>query len=161
MHDYLGELLEWYGGEVGGEAFFAALAQGAGDPSHAAKWAKLAQLERHVADRLRNELTRRGVTVPAAAADLQRGLDNARQYARLGWRESLERLRVELIGYVGDFEAAESRMPQDALALARFVTAHERALLEFVSRELAPDGANSLESVTRLLGPATEYAVEP
>jgi hypothetical protein len=154
MQNYLVELLEWYCGEVGGEAFFAALAQDARNPEQAAKWRKLAELEHHVADRLRTELTARGVEIPAAAADLRRGLDNARQYAHLSWGEGLGRLRGELVGYVRYFEATESRMPDDVRSLARFVTDHERALLEFVTRELEADGQESLESVLRLLGEA-------
>lgn len=155
MHTYLAELLEWYRGEVGGEAFFAALASDTGDPRLAAKWQKLAQLERHVADRLRAELGARGVPMPPATADLeQRGRNSAREYRGLSWREALSRLRPELIRYVREFHAAESRMPDELLPLAQFVTAHEQALLEFTTRELEQDGARSLDSILSLLGEA-------
>jgi hypothetical protein len=160
MHKHLAELLEWYCGEVGGEAFFSALARGASEPRLAAKWRKLAQLEQCVAARLRAELEARGVQMPAAAADLHRGVNSAREYANLTWREALTRLRPELVGYVRDFQAAESRMPEEILPLARFVTDHERALLEFVTRELDQDGQNSLDSVLSLLGEATPGRAE-
>jgi len=155
MQKYLAELVEWYCGEVGGEAFFNALAHGADEPGRAAKWRKLAQLERYVAGRLRTALEARGVQIPSGAADLQRGLSSAQEYASLTWREALSRLRPELVGYVRDFQAAESRMPEELLPLARFVTEHERALLEFVTRELDQDGQQSLDSVLTLLGEAT------
>src|ERR1700704_4081613 len=130
MHTYLTELLEWYRGEVGGEAFFAALARDTGDPGLAAKWQKLAELERYVADRLRTALEARGVPIPPAMADLQqRGRNSAREYRNLCWREALSRLRPELVRYVREFQAAESRMPDELLPLAQFVTAHEQALL--------------------------------
>ena len=160
MHKYLAELLEWYCGEVGGEAFFSALARGSGEPGQAAKWRKLAQLEQSVAGRLRTELEARGVQMPNAAADLQRGLKSAQEYASLTWREALGRLRPELVGFVRSFQAAESRMPEEVLPLARFVTDHERALLEFVTRELDHDGQNSLDSVLGLLDAATPGPAE-
>jgi hypothetical protein len=52
---------------------------------------------------------------------------------------------------VRDFEAAEARTPADLLPLARFVTAHEQALLDFVVRELEHAGRGSLDPVLRVL----------
>ncbi len=156
MQKYLAELLEWYCGEIGGEAFFSALARSASAPEQAAKWRKLAELERYVAGRLRAALEARGVTMPSAAPDLQRGLESAQTYTGLAWPETLSRLQAELADYVRDFQTAESRMPEQLLPLARFVTEHERALLEFVTRELDNDEHHSLDSVLRVLGEAAD-----
>lgn len=157
MEIYLAELLEWYCGEVAGEAFFSGLAHRTGEPELAAKWQKLAQLEQHVGGRLRLALQSHGIPIPSAAADLKRGLISAQAYASLPWREVLNRLQPELVSYVRDFGTAESRMPEELLPLARFVTEHERALLEFVTRELDQDRHHSLDSVRRLLGEAAPY----
>ncbi len=155
MENYLTQLVEWYCGEVGGDAFFSALARGTSEPELAAKWRKLAQLEQHVGARLLSALEARGVPVPSVAADVQRGLSSALPYAGLAWREALGRLRPELVGFVRNFEMAESTMPKVLLPLARFVTDHERALLEFVSRELDQNGHRSLDSVLAMLGETT------
>jgi hypothetical protein len=160
MQKCLAELLEWYCGEIGGEAFFSALAHNAVEPGLAAKWQRLAQLEQCVAGRLRTVLEARGVQIPSGTADLQRGLSSAQEYANLAWREVLSRLRPQLVGYVRDFQAAESRMPEEFLPLARFVTEHERALLEFVTRELDQDGEHSLDAVLGLLHEATPAGSE-
>jgi len=152
MERYLTDLLEAYNGEIGGEAFFSALAQSAATPDNAAKWQMLARLEHCVAARLRPELKARGVTLPPADDELRRGLDSAAEYALLPWREALAKLRPALEAYVRDFQAAESRMPANLKSLAQFVTAHEVALLEFVIRELDDGGRQSLDSVLRLLG---------
>lgn len=152
MESYLTDLLEAYNGEIGGEAFFSALAQSAATPARAAQWQTLSRLERYVAARLRPELEARGVAVPPADGEVRRGLDWAREYAQLSWRETLERLRPALEGYVRDFQAAESRMPAELKPLAQFVTAHEVALLEFVIRELDDGGRQSLDCVRKLLG---------
>ena len=151
MHDHLAELLEWYCDEVAGEAFFSALAHSAVEPTRANKWRTLARLEQCVAGQLRSALTARDVLIPTVGMDLQRGVESAQLYADLTWHEALARLRPELEGYVRDFQAAESRMPEDLLPLAQFVTEHERALLEFVTLELGEDTHHSLDSVLGLL----------
>jgi hypothetical protein len=51
-------------------------------------------------------------------------------------------------------------MPAELLPLARFVTEHERALLEFVTRELDQDAHHSLDDVLCLLGEATPGQAE-
>jgi hypothetical protein len=70
----------------------------------------------------------------------------------LPWRDALARLQPELDRYVREFELSESGMPEDLLPLAQFVTAHERALLEFVTIELEHQGTDSLAAPLRLLG---------
>jgi len=151
MQSYFAELLDAYRGEVAGEAFFTALAQQMAEPEHARKWRTLARLEQFVANRLRAVLEAEGVRIPAIEPDWQRGLRSAKEYAALSWPEALDRLLPELDRYVREFEASESRMPKNLLPLAQFVTAHERALVEFVTLELAQQGADSLAAALRLL----------
>ena len=62
-----------------------------------------------------------------------------------GFQKELER-------FVGDFERAESLAPKGKESLLEHVTAHERALLDFATRELEGSGnGDSLESVVALL----------
>jgi hypothetical protein len=160
MQAHIRELLSAYRGEIAGEAFFLGLAQTTDDPGHAAKWRVLAQLEHEVAERIRPELELRGIPLPSAEADQLQGLESVDEYACLGWRGSLARLVPELLPYVRRFESAESIMPADLLALAQFVTAHERALVEFARRELDHGGERSLDAVHRLLASTPERAAE-
>jgi hypothetical protein len=152
MQTYLTQLLDWHGGEIAGEVFFRALGRNAAAPEHAAKWETLARLERFVADRLRSELMARDVSLPAPDKDVRRGMDWAQTYSGLPWPEVLSRLRPELVGYVREFQNAESGMPKDLLPLAQFVTSHEQALLDFVVSELEQGGRHSMDSVLGLLG---------
>jgi hypothetical protein len=55
-------------------------------------------------------------------------------------------------------KAAEARMPADLLPLARFVTAHEQALLDFVVRELDHEGMDSLDPVCSVLDRSPQSA---
>ena len=159
MQNHLDKILETYRDEIAGEAFFHELARTSSEPEHAAKWRTLARLEQLVADRLRTALETHAVRMPTVAKDQRRGLESAQEYTGLTWHEALERLRPELKGYVRDFQATESEMPKALLPLAQFVSAHERALLEFVTRELDQDGHRSLDGVLTLLGKTTPVAV--
>jgi hypothetical protein len=154
MHDPLKELLDWYRDEISAAKMFDDLALDAADADCALKWRTLARLERHVAAQLEASLVQRGVAVPArtAVAVERPRTDEAKPYRQLTWRGAMERLRPELVGYVRDFENAESRMPADLKPLSRFVTAHEQALLDFVVRELDHEGRGSLDPVLRVLG---------
>ena len=61
-----------------------------------------------------------------------------------GFQQELER-------FVGEFERAERLAPAGKESLLRHVTAHERALLDFATRELEGESRDSLESVVALL----------
>lgn len=151
MPDPLTELLEWHRDEVSAAAIFDDLAQAASNSDIAYKWRMLARLECHVAAQLQAALAARGVAVPPPSAEERRRTVAGNPYLGLPWREALAQLRPALVGYVCDFESAEARMPADLLPLARFVTAHEQALLDFVVRELDHDGVDSLAPVCSVL----------
>ncbi len=74
------------------------------------------------------------------------------QPAKTPWQDLMRGLQTELEGFVREFEQAGGLAPPGKESLLQQVTAHERALLEFVTRELAGDErGNSLEPVTALL----------
>jgi hypothetical protein len=158
MPDPLTELLEWHRDEVSAAAMFDDLAQAASDADIAHKWRMLARLEHHVAGQLQAALAARGVAVPAPDVDELRRTAEGNPYLNLSWQQAMAELRPALIGYVRDFESAEARMPADLLPLARFVTAHEQALLDFVVRELDHDGIDSLDPVCSVLDSAPQSA---
>ena len=154
MPDPVEELLEWHREEVSAQAMFEELALASEDAERAHKWRALARLEAHVADRLRAALAKRGVAVPSPDDDRARRVQAGNPYLKLSWREAMEDMRPWIARYVCEFEAAESRMPADLLPLARFVTAHERALLDFVTRELHRGGYDSLAAVQQMFDTA-------
>ena len=158
MPDPLQELREWHRDEISAAAMFDELAQRADDQDRAFKWRTLARLERHVAAHLQAALAERGVAAPVPIADERQFTAAGNPYLGLTWRAAMERMRPMLVGYVRDFENAEARMPQDLLPLARFATAHEQALLDFVVRELDDAGRGSLDPVLSVLGQSPPHA---
>ncbi len=158
MPDPLAELLEWHRDEISAAAMFDELARAAGNADCSHKWRTLARLEWHVAGQLQAALAAHGVAVPPPAAEQQRRTAAGNPYLGVPWREALLQLRPALVGYVHDFEMAEARMPADLLPLARFVTAHEQALLDFVVRELDHGGRDSLAPVLGVLDRSPQAA---
>ena len=115
MADHLAELLDWHRDEVSAQAMFEELAQAADDIDCARKWRSLARLEAHVAGRIESALAARGVAVAAPHAEQAHRTGPGNPYLKLSWREAMEDMRPWLARYVGEFEAAESRMPADLL----------------------------------------------
>lgn len=118
-------LIERFQGEVYGEAVFAAMADADPDPEARYKWRVLEALERETKEYLERALRDRGHSV-----------------------EESQELRAQ-----GDKlgRSAERSAPADGLAIARHVTAHERAILEFADREIAGRTADSPGPVLALL----------
>jgi hypothetical protein len=79
----------------------------------------------------------------------------AGQLFPLGWSEKMQALKdlggQLLPSYQGYADAAAARGEPDAEAVCRYMVEHEDAQAEFASRELAGDGAGSLEAITDLL----------
>ena len=152
MQTGMKDFIKAYCGEVAGESFFVAMAHTASEPHQRDAWRTLARLENRVAARIRSDLKAHGVEVPASETDRKRGQREAEAYAALSWEEALMKMLPELKRYVQEFEAAEGTAPPVLLGLAQFVTAHERALVHFVSLELSKDRTHSLDAVLMLLG---------
>ena len=126
-----------HAGEVSGEAVFAGLANGTEDAGQRHKWRVCEALERETKELLARELAQRGERVDENPEHKKQGEELGARLARVPWNMLLTRLRPELVKFVDEYAADEAAAPADGLALAQHITRHERALLEFVDRELA------------------------
>jgi hypothetical protein len=148
-------LKEFYTNEVLGETIYSALFEAAEDQHEKRKWATLLQLETETKAWLRPVMVVHGVGVEEHAADRQMALAMAGQLFPLGWSEKMQALKdfgePLLLTFQGYADAAASRGEADAEAVCRHMVEHERAQAVFASRELAGDGASSLEPITDLL----------
>ena len=146
-------LLRPHDGEVYGESLFGALATGTTDEDRRHKWRVLARLERETKERITAVLDRAGIVIPGSSASVQRGEADARRLSRVPWRDVMEGFRRELERFVTEFERAEAleSSGREVGDLLRHITNHERALLEFVTRELEDRSEHSLQPVLALL----------
>jgi hypothetical protein len=148
-------LKEFYTNEVLGETIYSALFEAANEPHEKRKWATLLQLETETKAWLRPVLLAHGVGVEEHAADRQMVLSMAGGLFPLGWSEKMQALKglgeQLLPTYQGYADAAAARGEADAAAVCRYMVEHERAQGEFASRELAGDGASSLEPINGFL----------
>ena len=143
---------ETYQGEILGEAFFAAMAGARSEPEEARKLRALERLERETKQRLAAELREAGRSADAHEDKAEQGRALGAQLGQAPWRDLLASMRPELVRFVDEFRKAEALAPAGKESLARHVTSHEQALLDFVDAELAEDASvDSLESVSRLL----------
>lgn len=152
MSDTYAEYLhECFQGEVLGEALGTALVEATQDPDHKRKWRYFEQLERETKHRIRLALEARGETVEEDPQRLTEAQEWADRYGAMSWNDAMAELKPVIEKYVRYFEKGEARAPADGLDIARQITAHERALLEFTVRELDGKPDTSLEPIARLL----------
>lgn len=150
-HDYVAYLHECFQGEVLGEALGAALAESASNPDHRRKWRAFEQIERETKERIRLALEARGETVredPTQFAEARKWAD---RYGAMPWGEAMATLKPVIEKYVRYFEKREAQAPADGIDVARAITRHERAMLEFTIREIGGYSETSLEPIVRLL----------
>lgn len=141
-------LASWYLGELGGEAMFLAMASRS--PDRARKWEVLAALERETGRRIRTALaTSQAPLLTESAGDAAE--------ARIGelsdrpWTDQMCWLRGIADEALEEMTREATSFPSEMRQLVEFVLAHEQALAEFATRELAGDEDDSLGAVHRLL----------
>ncbi|MBB6095822.1 hypothetical protein HNQ60_004713 [Povalibacter uvarum] len=149
---YKAYLLERYHDEVAGESFFRTLSEHATDPDRNYKWQVLTRLETETQELLRSALKELELEVAPRREDIERGQREATRFSAIPWIEFMKGFRPVLQNFVHMFEAAESLAPDVRdRTLLQHVTAHERALLAFVTRELEGCSDASLQPVLTLL----------
>jgi len=152
MTDFNQRLCRWYTGELGGEAFFDAMAVDAGNDAEASKWRVLAQLEHKMGERLATALTARGVEPPEPGERAASLLAQAAALAGRGWLDIMADLESPISQFVVQIREEAAQAPDDARAIAAEYLAHEEALLAFVAAELAGEGTRSTAAADALLG---------
>src|SRR5262245_6580599 len=128
---------ERFDGEVVGEALFRVMPDRCAVADHALKLRTLQQLERQTKEMLAVEVRLLGGTAAERAELVSKGESIGARLAGVAWPALMKRFRVELVRFVDAFERAEHLAAPGRETLLRAVTDHERALLEFVDRELA------------------------
>lgn len=148
FHAYLVERFE---GEVYGEAVFAAMADAEPDADARYKWRVLEALERETKEYLARALQERGHAAKVSEEKVRQGEKLGRSLVAAPRAVFMAGFRGEVVRFVNEYEAAEATVPADGLEIARHVTAHERAILEFTDREIAGRNADSVEPVLAFL----------
>ena len=143
--DYHHYLEERYQGEVYGEALFQTMAETCPDPERAAQLRVLEQLERETKEFLLRAMSEDGLSADASPERIAEGRTLGAQLAAAPWTDLMRGFHQEIQRFVEDFERAEALAPPGREAVLQHVTAHERALLDFATREL--DGRPAKESL--------------
>jgi len=130
---------ERFQGEVYGEALFRTMADLCEAPERARKFRVLQQLEREMKELLLPAVRESGGPGEESLARISEGEALGTQLAKAPWQGLMRGFQKELEVFVQEFEHAEGLAPPGKESLLQHVTAHERALLDFATRELAGD----------------------
>jgi hypothetical protein len=142
---------ERFQGEVYGEAVFAAMAEACAGAETRYQWRVLEALERETKEYLARALRERSLPAEPSPELRAQGEKLGRTLAGVPRELFMKGFRGEVSRFVSEYEAAEASVPEDGLEIARHVTAHERAILDFADRELEGRTSDSLEPVIAFL----------
>ena len=135
---YLETLLRYYEEEVGGIAYFEALAALCEEPEQKAKMTLLAEVEAHTASIVAPLLQRYGLTPRTAEILRAEGMADARKGPQ-DWDGMIGHMRQVFPGYIADFERLERMAPPQDLPVLRRMTEHEVIAIAFLELEARGD----------------------
>jgi hypothetical protein len=131
---YASRVLEAYGDEVAGAAYFGGLASAY--PQQAVFFEKCAALERATATQL-SALIRKYQLTPRAQTTLEEcGALDASKDVGGDWRELMLQSIKSYARYVADFKALEAVGPTEDQPILAALTAHEVQLIEWMRAEI-------------------------
>ena len=157
MSSYAQALLDFYRGEVLGEAVYSALLESARNHDERLKLGTLLQLETETKAWLRAPMVAHGVSLEEPLAARAEGIEIAKQIKSQSWSELMETLRHVVAKdfiprYQSYADAAKARNRADEEKVCLYMVEHEKSQVEFAQRELAGlDMDRSLEPLVRFL----------
>ncbi len=149
--EYRNRVCSAYQGEVYGEALFEAMSKRLQGTERAYKFRVLARLETETKQRLKPLVENLGGNAAEDADEAARGVSDGTNFAAVAWDDLLPVFREALAGFVVSYEQTETMGRDCDRAVLDHLTQHEKALLEFVDRELAGQADVSLDPVLDLL----------
>ncbi len=149
-------LLDFYSGEVLGEAVYSALVAAGRTDDERLKWGTLLQLETETKAWLRAAMVAHGVSIAEQTADREKGIAIGEQFKALPWMAQMQGLHDAITSeflprYRSHADAARARSAAAEEAVCRYMVEHEQAQVDFTKRELAGEGSRSLEPVVKHL----------
>ncbi len=150
---YLKMLLDYYEEEIGGIAYFKALADLCDDPDHKAKMSLLAEVEAHTADIVAPLLERYGLT-PRGVEILHAEGTATVATGPQDWDGMIADMRRIFPGYIADFERLERMAPPQDLPILKRMTEHEVVAIAFLELEAKRDPDSSAPLRRFLASPA-------
>lgn len=133
---YLETLLSYYEDEIGGEAYFYALAEHFDESE---KLILLARVERHAADAIQPLLEKYGLKPRDESVIKRDGRSYLEAHQSYSWPEFMAYIVKRYPGYLDDFRALEQMAPAADLSALKILTDHEVVVIDFAEMEIAGD----------------------
>ena len=135
-NEYLETLLAYYEAEVGGEAYFEALADHFEERE---KVLLLAMVERYAAESVEPLIEKYGLVPRDTTAIHREGRSYRDLHQSQSWSEFMEYMVRRYPEYLVEFRSLEQMAPAEDLPALNVLTDHEIAVIEFAEMELAGD----------------------
>ncbi|MEE8364722.1 MAG: hypothetical protein V3R76_02970 [Gammaproteobacteria bacterium] len=133
---YMETLLSYYEDEIGGEAYFYALAEHFDESE---KLILLARIERRAAEAIQPLLEKYGLKPREETVIKREGQSYLELHQSYSWPEFMAYIVERYPGYVDEFKALEQMAPVADLPALKILTNHEVAVIDFAEKELACD----------------------
>ena len=146
--EYLDTLLRYYEEEIGGEAYFFALADHFEERD---KIILLGKVERRAAEAVVPLLQKYGLKPREESIIHAEGNSHLWGHEDYTWCEFLTHIINRYPAYLDDFHGLESMAPDEDLYALKTLTEHEVAAIDFAKKELTGD-PDSLSPLLRYLG---------
>lgn len=146
---YLKTLLDYYEEEIGGVAYYEALAEICTMPEQKEKMRILARVEQHTVDIVKPLIDRYGLTPRASDIICAEGSADA-QKGPQDYDGMIAYMRRIFPSYIADFERLERMAPPQDIPILKRMTDHEVVAVAFLELEAKGD-ADALEPLLRFL----------
>ncbi|MEM1402100.1 MAG: hypothetical protein AAGG55_02110 [Pseudomonadota bacterium] len=140
-------IVEYYQGELMGEAVMEQMIKHFDEPSHHAKLAVLLQLETETKARLRPAMMELGMKLTDEDASREEAQAIAQGFAGLTWDQAMNAMCEQLPPVIDHYKQVAENAPRDYRALAESMYVHEKSLLDFAAAEVRGDVERSIEPV--------------
>ena len=144
-------LMEYYQGELLGEAAMEQLLEYFDEPAQQAKLAVLLQLETETKARLRPALLKLGLPLTMEDSSREEARTIAGAFADLSWDQAMAAMCEQLPSVVQQYREIADSAPEEYRELAESMVVHEQSLLDFATLEANGNSTHSLDAVTAQL----------
>jgi hypothetical protein len=145
-------LMEYYQGEVLGEAMFDSMLAGLSDEIERYKMGLLLQLETETKARLRPVLAAQGLPVQEDPSMRPQGERFARELQSASWAEKMSALHKAVAEtYLPRYRELASQLPAVLRDVGEIMVEHESALVEMTRREIDGQAERSDQPLLKLL----------
>ncbi|MEM8660271.1 MAG: hypothetical protein AAGF35_05245 [Pseudomonadota bacterium] len=151
VEEFKDALVEYYQGELMGEAVIEQMIKNYDEPERHAKLAVLLQLETETKARLRPAMMELGMRLDEEDAPRAEARQIAEAFKSLSWEQAMGAMCEQLPPVIAHYRDIADKAPQAYRDLAESMFLHEKSLLDFAEMEVKGEIEHSIDVVSEQL----------